>query len=123
MPQNNWQIGVPYTFKLNGADFFAQPGGAFTTVYPTLPQGDPWKDWPGSGSMVFSYGPWIGIGCGHFIHEFNIIQEADYTQTPTQLVSLLTCPVCSYVMRAVPAGSIYGPTEVYDPTAMAVVVA
>lgn len=124
MPQNSWQLGTMYRGgMLNGTPFFTQPGGAFTKVLPELPQGARWFDWPGAGSMVFSYGPWIGIGCLHSIHEFNVIQEVDYTQSPPQLVALLTCPVCSYIQRAVPGTSLYGPTEVYDPNLYAVIVA
>jgi hypothetical protein len=123
VPQNDWEVGVPLTFKLNGADFFTQPGGPFTTVYPTLPQGAPFPEYPGAGTLVFSYGPWIGIGCGHFIHEFNIRQAVDYTLDPPQLVALLTCPVCSFVQRAVPGTDEYGPTAVYNPLSYAVVVA
>lgn len=123
MPQqNDWQVGVPLTFKLNGVDFFTQ-SAPFEPVYPQLPQGEPWPDWPGAGSMVFSYGPWIGIGCLHSIHAFRIVQTVDYTQDPPQLVALLTCPVCSYVQRAVPGTDEYGPTAVYNPLTYAVVVA
>jgi hypothetical protein len=110
-----------YDGKLNGTDFFTQ-SAPFEPVFPQLPQGAPWPEFPGAATMVFSYGPWIGIGCLHSIHEFNIIQEVDYTQSPPQLVSLLTCPVCSYIQRAVYGTCIYG-LEVFDPTGMAVIVA
>jgi hypothetical protein len=109
--------------KLNGVPFFRQDGGPFTAVTPALPQEEPWESWPGAGSMVFAYGSWIGIGCLHPIHEFNIVQEVDYTQSPPQLVSLLTCPVCSFIQRAITNQSIYGPTGAYDPLVAAVIIA
>jgi hypothetical protein len=124
MPSNDWEVGTMYNGgRLNGTPFFTQEGGPFTPVSPALPQGAPWPDWPGSGSMVFSYGPWIGIGCLHSIHEFNVIQDVDNTQDPPALVSLLTCPVCSYIQRAITNQSIYGPTGAYDPLVAAVLVA
>lgn len=123
-PQNDWIVGTMYRGgALNGVPFFTQPGGPETQVFPALPQGAPWPEFPGAATMVFAYGPWIGIGCLHSIHEFNIVQEVDYTQSPPALVALLTCPVCSYIQRAVPAGSIYGPTQVYDPFTYAVICA
>lgn len=120
---NTWAVGTMYYGgRLNGTVFFQQEE-PFGPVTPGLPQGAPFPDWPGAGTLVFSYGPWIGIGCLHPIHEFNIIQEVDYTLDPVQQVALLTCPVCSYIQRAVYGTSLYGPTEVYDPTGMAVIVA
>lgn len=122
MPANTWEVGTMYNGgKLNGTAFFTQPGGPFSQTFPALPQAQPWPEWPGSGSLVFAYGPWIGIGCLHPIHEFNIVQEVDYTQDPPQLVSLLTCPACSYIQRVITNQSIYGPTGAYDPLALAVI--
>lgn len=124
MPSNSWELGTMYYGgKLNGVPFFRQDGGPFTAVTPGLPQGALWPDYPGAGTMVFSYGPWIGIGCLHSIHEFNIVQAVDYTQDPPALVALLTCPACSYIQRSVPGTDEYGPTAVYNPLSYAVVVA
>src|SRR5690242_11159438 len=102
------------------ANYFTQPGGPFTQVFPALPQAQPWPEFPGPSSMVFSYGPWIMPGCLHPIHGFRIIQEFDYDTN--QLVSLLTCSCCQYVQRAVEGVDQYGPTAVYNPLTYAVIV-
>jgi hypothetical protein len=124
MPSNSWEVGTMYYGgRLNGTIFFSQ-SAPFQPVTPAITQGEPWTDFPGAGSMVFSYGPWIMPGCGHPIHEFNVIQEYDYTTN--QPVALLTCACCSYIQRAVPNSSdteLYGPTAVYDPNLYCVIVA
>ena len=113
--QNSWQVGALYGGGLlNGVPFFTQPGGPFTQVFPALPQWEPWKDWPGSGSMVFSYGPWIGVGCLHSIKRFNIVREFDYNTG--QSTAILLCPVCGYCQRNVEPYE-----EIFDPNLYAVI--
>jgi len=100
VPSNSWALGTMYrggTF--NGVPGFFTQSAPFQPVFPQLPQGAPWPEFPGPSQMVFSYGPWIGIGCLHWVHEFNIIRDFDYTTGES--VALLTCPVCSYIQRAV----------------------
>lgn len=115
-PTNDWQLGTTY-YKTGPYSIFSQPGGPFTAVLPALSQGQSWPDWPGAGSMVFSYGPsWIGIGCLHPVHSFDIIRDFDYTTDES--VALLTCPACSYIQRGVE------PFEaIYDPNLYCVIIA
>jgi hypothetical protein len=121
MATNSWTLGTMYYGgRLNGAPFFTQEGGPFTAVTPGLPQGQIWEDWPGPESLVFSYGPWIVPACLHPCHEYNIIQDYDYTMN--EPVALLTCPVCSLIQRAVYGTCIYG-QEIYDPNVYAVIAA
>jgi hypothetical protein len=106
--------------KLNGVPFFTQPGGPGTQVFPALPQGAPFPDWPGAGSMVFSYGPWVMPGCLHPIKQFRVAQDFDYNTN--QLVALLLCPCCQYLQRVIYTQSEYGPTGAFDPNLYAVIV-
>jgi len=118
--QNSWQLGTTY-YKTGPYSIFSQPGGPFTAVLPALTQGEPWEDWPGAESMVFAYGPWIMPGCGHPIHEYDIIQEYDFDLD--QPVQLLACAACSYCQRAVYGTLENGMPELYDPNLYCVIVA
>lgn len=119
--QNSWQLGTMYYGgKLNGTPFFTQ-SAPFQPVFPQLPQGAPWPEWPGAASLVYSYAPWVGIGCLHWIHQYTIIQDYDYEKD--QPVALITCPVCSYIQNAVYGQLNNGMQEIYDPYVYAVIVA
>ena len=121
MPANSWELGTMYNGgKLNGTIFFTQ-SAPFQPVTPGLPQGAPFPDWPGAGSMVFSYGPWVQPGCLHPQHQYTIIQEFDYVLN--QPVQLITCSVCSFIARAVYGTAPNGMPELYDPNLYAVIVA
>src|ERR1700690_2882083 len=118
--ENSWQLGTTY-YKTGSYAIFSQPGGPFTAVLPGLPQGEPWPDWPGAGSMVYAYGPWIIPGCLHPCHMYKIIPEYDYDLG--QPVQLLTCNACTYCQRAVYGVLENGMPELYDPLLYAVIVA
>ena len=120
MPANRWTLGVPYSFLLNGAEFFSQPGGPNTAVFPQEQNG-PWADYPIGGMTINETTQWVGTGCGHFTKEYRIVQEFDYVLG--QPCQLLTCTICSYVQRVVYGASQYGPGELYDPILYAVIVA
>lgn len=118
--QNSWQLGVPYTFDLNGVPFWTQPGGPGTQVFPAIEQGEVWPDWPGAAVMVYSYVPWVQPGCLHPIHEFKILQEYDFVEG--QPVQLICCQACQYVQRAVYGDGENGMPVLYDPLLYAVIV-
>lgn len=101
MAANRWQLGVPYTFQLNGADFFTQPGGPGTQVFPTQQNNTPWADWPIPGMVITEYVPFWAPPCLHAIKEWRIIPEFDYENDVP--VSLVCCNICTLVVRAVSA--------------------
>lgn len=101
MPTNRYTVGVPYTFQLNGADFFTQPGGPGTQVFPTQQNNTPWADYPIPGLTTNEYVPWFAPGCGHAIKHIKIIPEYDYVND--QPVSLVCCEICTYVQVVQPA--------------------
>lgn len=122
--QNRWQLGVPYSFLLNGTPFFTQPGGPFTAVFPAPPNNQPWPEWPIAGMIIGSTGSWWRPGCLHQIDMFRIIAEYDYNLNIP--VSLVTCNVCTYVQRVVSAvdgaSAGFNSTGVYNPYQNAIIV-
>jgi hypothetical protein len=120
---NDWQQGTMYYGgRLNGTPFWTQPGGPGTLVYPQNQRNVPWPDWPGAGTMTINeIANWVNPGCGHVVKMYDVVQEWDAVEG--QAVSLLCCPSCSYVQRAVyNSGTYEGPTDVYNPYTYVVIV-
>src|SRR5271170_5574259 len=98
--QNRWQLGTLYfQGKLNGVDFYTQPGGPFTEVFPTQRNSVQWPEYPIPGLVIQEYSPWWSPGCGHSIKSFKIIREFDYPENSD--IALICCEVCSYVQATI----------------------
>jgi hypothetical protein len=109
-----------YGGRLNGTPFWTQaaPG---QLVYPQNQRNAVWPDWPGAGVVTINEcNNWVNPGCGHVVKEFSVIQEFDYVAG--EPVSLLVCPSCSYVQRAVYGTQSNGMPEIYDPNLYCVIV-
>jgi len=111
-----------YQGSFNGvANFYTQPGGPGTQVFPANQRNTVWSAWPGAATMTINeVANWVNPGCQHVVKMFTVIQEFDYVLG--QPVQLLTCPTCSYVQRAVYGTTQNGMPELYDPYAYCVIV-
>jgi hypothetical protein len=117
MPQNRWTLGTPYDPTMNGALFWTQPGGPYTTVYPQLQNNTPWLDYPVKGLVLNEYQPFWSPACGHPIKEWKIIQEFD--AVAGEAVSLICCNTCTLIQNSHPlnGGAIadFATDNVYNP--------
>ena len=124
MATNTWQIGVPYSFRYQGggADFWTQPDGPGTQVYPQEQLNNIWPDWPGAATLTINEVPVFGLfaGCGHGFNSWKVLQE--YDNVKEQPVQLLVCPLCQYVQRAVYGADQNGMPLLYDPNLYVVIV-
>lgn len=102
MPLNTWHIGLQYKRDWNNVAW-TQPGGIGTQVYPQEVTGN---------SNQLSQAPYNELtgtfffGCGHSADQVLLLLDYDYTSG--QQVSLICCPLCSFVQRTL------SPAEAYN---------
>lgn len=108
--ENSWQVGaLYYGTQINGIEFWNQPAGVGTQVFPSSGQSAPFLNYPIVG-LSFTFSPWIVPICQHLVKWYAIVQDYDYVnETPVQL---LCCPSCFIVQRAVP----FQPSEPISPS-------
>lgn len=114
---NQWAIGeMFYGGLLNGLEFYTQPGGPGTQVFPTQQNAQPWPDYPIPGLFINEFVPWWTPGCGHSIKFWSIIRQFD--NETNESVAIIACPICSYIEN------IYSPyEEVLEPITHSIIVA
>lgn len=101
MPFNSWQVGLQYDPKWNNVGW-KQPGGIGTQVFPAEVTGQsnqlsqiPYNEL--TGTYIF--------GCGHSANMVLLLVDYDYAAD--QQVSLICCPLCSFVQRVMEPADAY----------------
>lgn len=99
---NRWEIGVMYyQGAMNGTpNFYTQPDGPGTQVFPTQKNNQPWPEWPAAGGMIINETtPWWSPPCGHSLRFWQVIREYDYDNDVS--CALVTCSYCSFVVNVI----------------------
>ena len=98
-------VGTLYIQNFNNIPF-TQPGGAFSTVYPTLGDG-PMTSYPVPGQFIAPSS--MGLfhpGCGHSTNCWRLFLDHDDTTGLSAMV--VACEVCSYIVHVIePASAAY----------------